>query len=128
MLRGGLFTRYWLEDGIRQTKAYRNLDADRLGGLAGGVAGRWAALEKMARPSEAETESEFIFPVLDLLDWHHLPQAQPGRGRRDVADALLFLSPAATAPAARARRPPRRSSATSSAPTASPAAPSAGAC
>ncbi len=48
----------------------------------------------MARPSEAETEAEFIYPVLALLGWHHLPQQEPGRGRRDIADALLFLDEA----------------------------------
>lgn len=95
MLRGGLFTRYWLEDGIRQTSAYRSLNTDRVSELAAAIIGRWTALAGMARPSEAETEAEFIFPILDLLGWHHLPQAQPGRGRRDVADALLFLSAAA---------------------------------
>lgn len=48
----------------------------------------------MPRPNEGETESEFIFPVLDLLGWHHLPQQEPGRGRRDIADALLFRTEA----------------------------------
>jgi hypothetical protein len=34
----------------------------------------WAKLESMPRPSEAETEAEFIFPALNILGWHHLPQ------------------------------------------------------
>lgn len=108
MLRGGLFTRYWLEDGIRRTAAYRALDAGGCSSFAGAVADRWAALAGMARPSEAETESEFIFPVLGLLGWHHLPQAQPGHGRRDVADALLFLTPAAKDTARREPDPAAR--------------------
>src|SRR5438105_7343741 len=53
---------------------------------------RWRALKLMAAPSEAETESEFIHPVLDQLGWLRLPQQEPGKGRRDVADELLFLT------------------------------------
>src|SRR5689334_1113702 len=41
---------------------------------------------------EAETESEFIYPVLNHLGWEQLPQQEPGKGRKDIADALLFLS------------------------------------
>jgi hypothetical protein len=47
----------------------------------------------MPHPSEPETEAEFIFPILARLGWEHLPQQEPGRGRRDIADALLFLDP-----------------------------------
>ena len=48
----------------------------------------------MPRPSEAETEAVFIYPILARLGWEHLPQQEPGRGRRDIADALLFLDAA----------------------------------
>ncbi len=51
----------------------------------------WTHLSQMPHPSEAETESEFIFPILGLLGWEHLPQQEPGRGRHDIADALLFI-------------------------------------
>jgi hypothetical protein len=56
--------------------------------------GLWRRLEPMTKPTEAETEAEFIFPVLDRLGWHHFPQQTPGEGRQDVADALLFLTEA----------------------------------
>jgi hypothetical protein len=95
MIRGALFTRFFLEDGIRETAAYRTLDPVRLVAFADTVRGRWADLEQMQRPSEAETEDEFIFPVLDLLGWQYLKQQEPGRGRRDIADALLFVEQAA---------------------------------
>ena len=49
----------------------------------------------MPSPSEAETEDEFIYPVLRHLGWEWLVQPIADRRRRDVADALLFLSPAA---------------------------------
>lgn len=86
MVRGGLFSRFFLEDGIREAPAYRTLDPARILAFADAARGLWAGLAAFAKPSEAETEGEFIFPVLDLLGWHHLPQQEPGRGRRDVAD------------------------------------------
>ena len=97
MIRGALFTRFFLEDGIRTTPAYRDLPADAVSRFAADAAARWADLAQIAHPSEAETEAEFILPVLDLLGWQHLPQQEPGRGRHDIADALLFLDPEAKA-------------------------------
>jgi hypothetical protein len=49
----------------------------------------------MPSPSEAETEDEFIYPVLRELGWEWLVQPIADRRRRDVADALLFLTPVA---------------------------------
>src|SRR5579862_9091132 len=91
MVRGGLFTRYFLEDGIRGLPEYDAVDAETVTAFAEQLRRRWAELAQMTRPSEPETESEFINPMLALLGWEHLPQQEPGRGRRDIADALLFL-------------------------------------
>ena len=45
----------------------------------------------MHTPVEAETESEFIHPVLvNNLGWHRLPQQVPGHRRRHIADELLL--------------------------------------
>jgi hypothetical protein len=92
MIRGALFTRFFLEDGIRQTQPYVAIRAADAAAFATAARKHWAALAQMRRPSEAETEAEFIYPVLALLGWEHLPQQEPGRGRRDIADALLFTS------------------------------------
>ena len=94
MIRGGLFSRFFLEDGIRDTDDYRALDSAQVLAFADDVRGLWQQIEPMPHPNEDETEREFIFPVFDRLGWHHLPQQTPGRGRHDVADALLFLSEA----------------------------------
>jgi hypothetical protein len=99
MIRGALFTRYFLEDGIINTNAYRAADPAQTNAFAEAVRSRWTALGQMEKPSEAETESEFIYPVLNLLGWEHLPQQEPGKGRHDIPDALLFLSDAAKAKA-----------------------------
>jgi hypothetical protein len=96
MLRGGLFTRYFLEDGIRAAgmDQYRRLDAAQVDAFAAAIRVLWANLAQMPRALEAETEAEFIFPILNLLGWQHLPQQEPGTGRRDIADALLFTDAA----------------------------------
>jgi hypothetical protein len=94
MIRGELFTRYFLDDGIREMDQYRRLAAAEVAAFAEEIRNHWANLEQMSHPSEAETESEFIFPILSLLGWEHLPQQEPGRGRRDIADALLFIDSA----------------------------------
>lgn len=91
MIRGSLFTRFFLEDGIRQTDAYRDLPEARVTAFADSVQHHWDALEQMHRPSEAETISEFIRPIIDALGWENLPEQEPGRGHRDIADALLFI-------------------------------------
>ncbi len=70
MIRGGLFTRYCLQDGIRQTPQDQALATDEVARFALEQRARWSRLAAMANPSEAETESEFIHPVLDRLGWH----------------------------------------------------------
>jgi hypothetical protein len=91
MIRGELFTRYFLDDGIRGMDQYRCLAAAEVTAFAAAIGERWAHLEQMPHPSEAETEAEFIFPILGLLGWEHVPQQEPGKGHRDIADALLFV-------------------------------------
>lgn len=92
MFAGGLFTQYYLRDGIRQTGDYQALDTTA---VAAKLARQWRQFAGMPSPSEAETEDEFIFPALRELGWDWLVQPIADRRRRDVADALLFLSPAA---------------------------------
>jgi hypothetical protein len=101
MIRGGLFTQYFLQDGVQELDAYRAIDPAWVIGAGDRLRGLWATLATFRRPSEAETETDFILSALVLLGWHHLPQQEPGRGRRDLADALLFLSEADIAKARR---------------------------
>jgi hypothetical protein len=91
MIRGELFTRYFLDDGIRGMDQYPRVAAADVAAFAEAIREHWAHLEQMLHPSEAETETEFIFPILGRLGWEHLPQQEPGKGRRDIADALLFI-------------------------------------
>ena len=108
MIRGSLFTQYFLEDGVRGTAAWRDQPEEAVLAFAQAVRGHWAALEAMRRPSEAETVGEFIHPVMELLGWHRLSEQEPGSGRRDIADDLLFLSADAKARAMREHRTAER--------------------
>jgi hypothetical protein len=67
MIRDELFTRYFPEHGIREMDQYRCLTAAEVTALADAIREHWAHLEQMPRPLEAETEVEFIFPILSLL-------------------------------------------------------------
>ena len=95
MITGGLFTHYFLQDGIRQTEAYQSLTTESVAGIKARLTWHWSRFSPMRSPSEADTENEFIFPVLRELEWEWLVQAVADGRRRDVADALLFLDPAA---------------------------------
>lgn len=94
MITGGLFTQYFLQDGIRQTQQYTALDDHALEAIRLRLNRLWRQLVEMPSASEAETEDEFIYPVLRELGWEWLVQPIADRRRRDVADALLFLDPA----------------------------------
>jgi len=92
---GGLLTHYFLTDGIRRTEAYRALDKEEVDAVRIRLVQHWRRLARTPSPSEPETEAEFIYPVLKELGWEWLVQPIADRRRRDVADALLFLTPAA---------------------------------
>ena len=92
MQRGSLFTRFFLEDGIRETDEYRALLQSEIDAFAKEIRSRWATLETIPNVSESETEEEFIFPLIEHLGWRHIRQQTPGRSRQDIVDALLFLS------------------------------------
>ena len=61
-----------------------------------------AAIQKLKKPNEAETEKELIWPVLEALEWHDtLPQQNLSVGGREkVPDGLLFGDSASKAKAA----------------------------
>lgn len=107
MIRGTLFSRFFLEEGVRQTEAYQAIDPAQVEALFQVARPCLTHLGAMERPSEAETESECIFPILGQLGWSHLTQQEPGWGHKDMADALLFLGTASKIAATRVRGPER---------------------
>jgi hypothetical protein len=60
MIRGGLFTRFFLEDGTRQTDAYRQQSAAEVGAFADAVRDRWAKLSRMAHSSRKLRQNSSI--------------------------------------------------------------------
>jgi hypothetical protein len=92
MIKGSLFTRYFLETGICETAAYKSITEADLGNFINFSSARWSKLATMSPINESETEREFIFPLLDQLGWHYLPHQKTAKDGKDVPDALLFLS------------------------------------
>ncbi|MCC7284021.1 MAG: restriction endonuclease, partial [Acetobacteraceae bacterium] len=69
----------------------------------------YAPFPTALKPSEATTEQDLIFPILEALGWEFLTQVAAGAGKeRDKPDALLFASPDAKARASAKRREPER--------------------
>ena len=103
MLRGGLFSRYFLETGIRTTSAWNAVTDEDVENFAQATRPLINEFQSANAPSEAETETRLIFPVLALLGWHHLPQQQASTRRENIPDALLFLD--ASGPASAMGKP-----------------------
>ncbi len=92
MLRGSLFTREYLLEGIKDSEAWKALDEASVAAVRATVAERLTAIQKLKKPNEAETEAEVIWPVLRAVGWeHNLPQQNLSFGGREkVPDGLLF--------------------------------------
>jgi hypothetical protein len=102
VLNGGLFTRDFLIEGIRSTAAWSALDDFTLHKARTRLSGLCEAFSVLKNPTEAETEKELIWPLLDALGWPNIAVQQnlSTTARDDVPDALLFGSTEAKAKAA----------------------------
>lgn len=67
MARGSLFTRYFLETGIREMPHYRALAAGAVAAFAASARRHWAHLAEMPHPNEAETEGVRLWPPASFL-------------------------------------------------------------
>ncbi len=101
MISGGLFTRDWLCEGIRETPEWQALSDETIDTARDAIRARLDTLLARRRPSEADTENDLIWPLLDVLGWHYrsIQQNMSVRGRSDVPDALLFADATADAAA-----------------------------
>lgn len=90
MLSGGLFSRYFLDTGVRTTAVWAALSEQDVADFAAAARADLSAFRAAMAPNEAVTEERLIFPILRLLGWDLLPQQQATRRREDVPDALLF--------------------------------------
>ena len=99
MLGGGLFSRYFLDIGIRTMAAWAAPSEEAIVDFAQAVRADLSTFQTAETPNEAVTEERLIFPALRRLGWDLLPQQQATRRREDVPDALLFADAAAAASA-----------------------------
>jgi hypothetical protein len=91
-MRGGLFSAYFLEEGIATTSDWGQIDPGRVAALRLELASLLEDFAGRHSPNEAETEADLIEPILRLIGWGAiLPQQTAARtGRSDVPDYLLF--------------------------------------
>lgn len=92
MLNGGLFTRDFLIEGIGTEVAWQRLDDAALDCLRRRIETFFGSFSKLRTPTEAETEKELIWPLLEALGWREMlvQQNLSAKRRDDVPDALLF--------------------------------------
>lgn len=109
-MRGSLFTRDFLDEGITETQEWAALSDDALTRFADGARDLFARFPTSGDPNEDRTEDDLIHPIAALLGWRHrIPQANLSpKGRRDVPDSLLFATEADKAAADAEARPERK--------------------
>ena len=92
MLNDGLFTRDFLIEGIGNEVAWQRLDDATLDCLRNRLDALFASFGKLRTPTEADTEKELIWPLLEALGWSDMlvQQNLSAKRRDDVPDALLF--------------------------------------
>jgi hypothetical protein len=102
LLNGGLFTRDFLIEGIRGAGAWPALDETAVAGVRTRLNTLLSAFDKLKNPTEAETEKELIWPLLEALGWTDMSVQQnlSTKARDDVPDTLLFGDAEAKARAA----------------------------
>ncbi|MBU2583110.1 MAG: Eco57I restriction-modification methylase domain-containing protein [Alphaproteobacteria bacterium] len=101
MLAGSLFTRDYLLEGIARTDQWKALKDKDFQDANARLHQLFATFAKNARPNEAETEKDLIYPVLEVLGWSDI-SVQPNlstKGRKQVPDALLLADADAKAQA-----------------------------
>ncbi|WP_316227142.1 MULTISPECIES: Eco57I restriction-modification methylase domain-containing protein [unclassified Bradyrhizobium] len=92
MISGNLFTRDYLAEGIDGTATWKQLDQVKYETLKKRLSDLATRFLKNKRPSEAETEKDLIWPVLEALGFENIlvQQNLSTKGRKQIPDALLF--------------------------------------
>ncbi len=95
---GSLFTQDYLAEGICGSTQYARIDP---AALRQKLANILAGFPHASKPNEATTESDLVWPVLNLLGWsdYLTQQNLSEKGRGDVPDGLLFIDAGAKAKA-----------------------------
>jgi len=87
---GSLFTQDYLVDGITDTALFKAVKADAIRSKLIAI---FQGFPHKTGPNEATTETDLIWPILDVLGWsdYLTQQNLSARGRVDVPDGLLFI-------------------------------------
>jgi len=102
LLNGALFTRDFLIEGICGAETWAALNDASVSSIRNRLEKLFAAIIKGNNPTEAETEKELIWPVLEAIGWSDISVQQniSVKSREDVPDALLFADSGAKAKSA----------------------------
>jgi hypothetical protein len=97
VISGNLFTRDYLLDGINRTAQWQALTDKSVSDFRNRLKAIASKFLKIAKPNEAETEKDLIYPVIEALGWsdYQVQQILSQKGRKQVPDALLFADDAA---------------------------------
>lgn len=92
MADGTLFTRDFLERGIRETNEWKELDDKVIADFKATVGDIFRLFPHDKKPNESQTEDDLIWRVLDAVGWKHSLRQQnlSTKGRENVPDGLLF--------------------------------------
>jgi hypothetical protein len=92
LLQGTLFTRDFLDEGIRGFPEYRELSDQNLKKLRDRLTKIFADFPTAKAQNEAQTEDDLIWPILKALGWTSFLRQQnlAVKGRDDVPDGVLF--------------------------------------
>ena len=69
MIAGKLFTRDYLLEGIKRSESWKALSDEQFAGLQKRLSTLLTTFAKHAKPNEAETERDLIYPVLEVIGW-----------------------------------------------------------
>ena len=69
MLNGSLFTRDFLIEGIQDTAAWTGLDDVAIATVHARLTPLFSTFSNLRNPTEAETEKELIWPLLEAIGW-----------------------------------------------------------
>ncbi|HEV2816047.1 MAG TPA: hypothetical protein VGW40_02325 [Allosphingosinicella sp.] len=102
MQRGGLFSEYFLSEGVKAASDWISISDETVDDARNTIGALLDDFGSRHLPSEANTERDLIDKLLGLLGWQFSVQEKTSRkGRTDVPDYLLFLSGEAKATAMR---------------------------
>lgn len=104
MSDGALFSDYFLTEGVGLTAEWQALDDARIAATRAAISPLMSDFEARIKPSESNTELDLIAKILPLLGWNDFTVQEKAndRGRLDVPDYLLYLTPLAKQAATRA--------------------------